>query len=170
MPPDSDATPESRSASRLLIVIALAVTGLAAVFGVTTARSRTQFTEYKEQTLEHPERPLPWVVGDVTPVECVEFSTQWALECPAIESWCFNEAPRIVLDCMKSEDRKAYCESVAGDVETTHFGAKVCQGLRESLPRHLKRPHKKACGSAFRAVAEFCREQLRPAPETASSP
>ena len=153
-PPSSETRPSSR---RILLAIGSVVLLLCVAFGVTTVRSRDEYRRYKESTLEA--GPLPWTLHNYSVQQCVEFSTDWAMECPGVESWCANEAPNLTRQCLASQDRRAYCEDQGDAIASTRFGYKECETLRESVQgRYTKRAHKKHCAASFRAVASWCAE------------
>ena len=130
---------------------------LSVVFGVTVMRQKAQFQEYRAATLE--QQPLPWTQAAMTVDECVEFTVDWAMACPGVESWCFNEAPTLTRQCLESQDRSEACAALGDTVASTKFGYAECEQLRGSVEgRYTKRNHKKFCASSYRAVAEFCRE------------
>ncbi len=148
----------------LLLWLGALVVILCAVFGVTVLRQQAEFREYRAATLES--GPLPWTERLMTPDECVQFSVDWAMGCPGIESWCANESPRLTRLCLESADRSEVCEALGDVVASTHFGYAECEALREPIEgRYTKRNHKKFCASSYRAVAEHCRHNgLAPSP------
>lgn len=151
---DGPARVPRRSARRLLIGIAAAVVVLAVVFGVTTLRQQVRYREYREATLASP----PWRREALPPEACVAFAVDWAMACPGLGSWCENEAPRLVTECMQHGDRSAYCDALGDAVASTDFGVTQCEQMRAGVDgRHLQRAHKKFCAGAVRAVAEHCR-------------
>jgi hypothetical protein len=152
--PGAEPRPSSR---RVLLAIGSVVLLLCVAFGVTTLRSRDQYRRYKESTLES--GPLPWTQQEFSVQQCVEYSTDWAMECPGVESWCSNEAPHLTRQCLASQDRRSYCEEQGDATASTSFGYKECEQLRESVQgRYTKRAHKKHCAASFRAVASWCAE------------
>ena len=159
--PDAPASPSPAARPRsvgLLLVIALLLVGLSVVFGVTTIRSHTAFREYKERTLQ--QQPPPWTQRSMSVPQCVQFTIDWAMDCPSMESWCGNEAPRLTAACLASADRTDYCQEVGDTVASTRFGVHECEALRQDITaKYAKRSHKKYCAAAYRAVAEHCRRQ-----------
>lgn len=140
----------------LLIGVGALVLLLCVVFGVTVMRQQAEYREYRAATLEA--GPLPWTERTMSVEECVEFTVEWAMACPGVESWCANEAPRLTGDCMASTDRREVCNALGDAVASTHFGYAECEALREPVEgRYTKRNHKKFCAASYRAVAEHCR-------------
>lgn len=150
----------------MLAVVGLII-GLSVVFGVTVMRQKAQYQEYRAATLE--QGPLPWTLAPMSVEQCVEFTVDWAMACPGVESWCFNEAPQLTRACLGSRDRTEVCTALGDTVASTHFGYAECEQLREPVEgRYAKRSHKKFCAASYRAVAEFCRQgSAAPAPATA---
>ncbi len=144
------------------------VVALCVVFGVTVMRQKAQYEDYLHQTLEA--GPMPWAQHPMDVGECVEFTVQWAMDCPGVESWCSGQAPRLTRQCLASAERRAACDALGDEVARTQFGYAECEAMRESVEgRYTKRNHKKFCAASYRAVAEYCRE-LRDEPDEAGSP
>jgi hypothetical protein len=155
VPAPTPPAPRPRTRSLVLGIGALVVL-LCVVFGVTVLRQQAEFREYRAATLEA--GPLPWTQRTMSVEECVQFTVDWAMACPGVESWCANEAPRLTRECMQSVDRRETCEQLGDTVASTHFGYAECEALREPVEgRYTKRNHKKFCASSYRAVAESCR-------------
>jgi hypothetical protein len=149
----------------VLLVVFGVVGLLCVVFGVTVMRQKAQFQEYRDATLA--ESP-PWAEGPMTIEQCVAHTVDWAMACPGVESWCFNEAPKLTRECLGSQDRRPACQALGDSVASTHFGYAECEAMRESGEgRYTKRSHKKFCAASYRAVAEYCRQTGGVAPNTA---
>lgn len=154
---DAPASPERPRTRGLLLLVGGAVLLLCVVFGATVIRQKSQYQDYRAATLE--QGPLPWTESAMTIEQCVEFTVDWAMACPGVESWCSNEAPRLTRECLASQDRASACEALGDSVASTHFGYAECEALRESVDgRYTKRSHKKFCAASYRAVAEYCRQ------------
>lgn len=152
-------TAERPRTRRLLLGVGALVVVLSVVFGVTVMRQQARYKEYRAATLEAD--PLPWTQRTMSVEECVQFTVDWAMACPGVESWCANEAPRLTRQCLGSADRQQVCTSLGQDVASTHFGYAECEALREPIEgRYTKRGHKKFCAASYRAVAEHCRETV----------
>jgi len=154
--PAPTSAPRPRTRGLLIGVGALVVT-LCVVFGVTVMRQQAQYREYRAATLEA--GPLPWTQRTMSVEECVQWTVDWAMACPGVESWCANEAPRLTRECLASTDRRPVCEAFGDAVASTQFGYHECEALREAVDgRYTKRSHKKFCAASYRAVAEHCRQ------------
>ena len=144
-----------------MLAIIGAVVLLSVIFGVTVMRQKSQFQDYRAATLE---QEPPWTQAPMTIDQCVEYTVDWAMACPGVESWCFNEAPKLTRACLDSQDRQGSCRELGDSVASTHFGYAECERLRESVEgRYTKRNHKKFCAASYRAVAEYCRQSMGPA-------
>jgi hypothetical protein len=149
--------PQPVRARGLLLGIGAALVVLSALFGWRTLQQRSQYRDYRAQTVD--EADLPWTRGEVDVDTCVSWTTRWGVECSGMEAWCLNETPRLTLACMASSDRSAFCDEAGDAVKSTHFGYKECEALREDVEgRYQKRAHKKYCAAVYRAVAEHCRQ------------
>lgn len=152
--PAPTARPKTRG---LLLGVGAVVVLLCVVFGVTVMRQKAAYQEYRAATLEA--GPLPWTQRTMSVEACVQWTVDWAMACPGVESWCANEAPRLTRECMASADRREICERFGDAVASTTFGYAECEALREPVEgRYTKRSHKKFCAASYRAVAEQCRE------------
>lgn len=153
---DAPAAPRRPPTRGLLFAIGGVVVALCVAFGVSFVRQKSQFEDYRRTTLD--EETMPWEERTLSIEECVEFTVDWAMGCPGVESWCSGHAPRLTLSCLRSADRKETCAALANDMASTHFGYAECEALRESIDgRYTKRSHKKFCAASYRAVAEACR-------------
>lgn len=140
----------------MLVIIGLVVV-LCVIFGVTVVRQKAKFQEYREATLAQGD--LPWTQHPMTVEQCVTYTVDWAMACPAVASWCSNEAPRLTRECLGSQDRQEVCAALGDTVASTHFGYAECERMREPVEgRYTKRSHKKFCAASYRAVAEYCRQ------------
>jgi hypothetical protein len=152
--PAPTARPKTRG---ILIAVAAVVVLLCVVFGVTVMRQQSEYRAYRAATLEA--GPLPWTQRTMSVEECVQWTVDWAMACPGVESWCANEAPRLTRECMASTDRREVCDRFGDAVASTQFGYAECEALREPVEgRYTKRSHKKFCAASYRAVAEHCRQ------------
>lgn len=106
---------------------------------------------FVDQTLENPEAPLPWEVGEVTPTECVDFAMDWTSECTGIKSMCDMYVDRVISLCMRAQSRLTYCELVVDETSTTKFGHEDCR-LR-GVQRNI---NSEACSGAYRAISSYC--------------
>src|SRR5690606_21538944 len=112
-----------------------------------------EYKAYRAATLEA--GPMPWTREPMSVEQCIEFTVDWAMACPGVESWCAGEAPRLTRECLASADRSDYCRELGDEVASTHFGYAECEALREPVEgRYTKRSHKKFCAASYRAVAE----------------
>lgn len=144
------------STRRLLLVIGGGTSVLCVIFGATIVRQHRAFSEYRRATLES--GPMPWETAAMEPAACVGVAVEWAMACPGLGTWCENEAPRLVTNCMASRDRTEYCAEVGDAPARTDFGFDACVQMRETVGgRQAQRSHKKFCAAAYRAVAEACR-------------
>ncbi len=156
--PRAVSTQQAGRGSRILIIIAVVVAGLTAVFGVSSVRSSRVFSEYRSRTLDDPDHPVPWRAGEPSVDDCIDFAIDWATGCPGIQSWCEAEVPRVVRECVASHDRTAYCDDVGDTILSTGFGYHACEERRREIAqKYAKRWHKKYCAKSYRAVADHCR-------------
>jgi hypothetical protein len=158
LPPVDVPAPTSRPKTRgLLLGVAAVVVLLCVVFGVTVMRQQSAYREYRATTLEA--GPLPWTQHPMSVEACIQWTVDWAMACPGVESWCASEAPRLTGECMASVDRREACARFGDAVASTQFGYGECEALREPVEgRYTKRSHKKFCAASYRAVAEHCRQ------------
>jgi len=155
-PNEAEYAPSRLSVVHLLLVLGAIVIGLALVFGGSVWRGRAVFRAYVERTLKAPAHPPK----GRSIAECVEYAVGWGMACPAMETWCANEAPRVAAACFAAGELDTACEGFGDQVFQTGFGVEACQGLRaEVAGKYAKRSHKKYCASSYRALAELCRER-----------
>lgn len=81
---------------------------------------------------------------------CVDAVVLWASRCRAMKSLCDATAPRMMDVCLAAGNRSAYCRKLGQSGNDTHFGFEECRA------RKVKRKTKKACASAYRAIANHC--------------
>jgi len=154
---DAPAHPEPRRSRRLLLILGAVVVALCTAFGVNVVRQKARFEDYRAATLEG--KTMPWEQSELSVDECVEYTVEWAMGCPGVESWCSAHAPRLTMECLGSADRTEACATLGDVVADTHYGYAECEALREPVEgRYAKRSHKKYCAASYRAVAEYCRE------------
>lgn len=82
--------------------------------------------------------------------QCIDEVVRWAGRCKAMKSLCDAEAPRLADVCLAARDRSAYCAQLGDRHRETSFGFKECQA------RKVTRKTKKACATAYRAIANHC--------------
>lgn len=85
-----------------------------------------------------------------TPEQCVDEVVRQAAKCEAMKSLCDASAPRWMNACLRGTDRSAYCASLGSAPRATSFGYEACKR------REVDRRTKKACASAYRAIAAHC--------------
>ena len=150
--------PKKRRALPILVILGVVIVGLTVVFGVTSMDSSRVFSEYRDRTLHDDEHPPPWTRRELGVDECISFALDWATACPGIQSWCEAEVPSVMVQCLESADRTAYCDEVGDEILTTGFGFHDCEDRRESVTeKYAKRWHKKYCAKSYRTIADYCR-------------
>lgn len=142
--------PAERSAQTAWIV--LAVTFLCStLLGVFFFAQYSAVLTYVRTTLEEPERPHAWETRIFTPEECIDAAIAWTGECRGIKTMCDMYVDQVMVLCMESQPRVAYCEALGDRTMTTAFGAEECfaRGTRRNVDAE-------ACSAAYRFIDGFC--------------
>lgn len=157
--PDSGADDEVRRriGVRVLVVMAVVLLILMIGFGRTTAASYEQFDAYQTATLQDAENPPRWKTEALDVDACVDEVLDWVEACPGISSWCESSLPDIMNQCLDTQDRTAYCESVGDAVKSTRFGFHECSARYDQIEGHYARRYaKKHCAILYRVIAGRC--------------
>ncbi|MFV8751805.1 hypothetical protein ACNOYE_14765 [Nannocystaceae bacterium ST9] len=143
---------------RALLVIGLVLGVLMVAFGTMTSRNYDKFAAYQKATLEDPEHPPRWR-SEVVDVEgCVDEVLAWVEACPGVSSWCESALPSVMDECLKTQDRQAYCEEVGDAVLSTRFGYAECAERYDAIDgKYARRAAKKHCSVIYRAIAGHCK-------------
>lgn len=134
--------------------------GAWAVLGVTflcsTALGVYLFAQYSsvlsyvndtlEADVEH-----AWDERPFAPEECIDAALAWTAECSGIKSMCDMYVDQVMVLCMESQPRRAYCEALGDRTMTTEFGARECfaRGTQRNVDAE-------ACAAAYRFIDGFC--------------
>ena len=152
MAPNDEITPESsdRGWGGAGIVLAVIMT-ISVSLGFVLLRNYTMFTRYVRDTLEDPVDPRPWEVEYLTVEQCVDVTLEWAEGCRGVKAMCDEYVPRVMIECMHSQDREAYCENVGDLLAITAFGHEECQarGVQRNVDAE-------ACSAAYRGIDDYC--------------
>lgn len=155
--PEVDAERRRRIGIRVLLVLAVAVAGLMAVFGRTTSRSYKEFDAYQSATLKDPNNPPRWQVETLTVDECVDEVLDWIEACPGVSSWCEGSLLEVMNQCLVTADRSEYCDSVREETLSTRFGYHECAARYDQIDKHYaRRSAKKHCAALYRVIAGHC--------------
>jgi hypothetical protein len=142
---------------RVLLIIGVTLTLLMVVFGRATSKGYDQFTAYQEATLEDPDHPPRWETEALDVGGCVDEALAWVEACPGVSSWCESSLPDVMGQCLETQDRTAYCESVGDAVRSTRFGFEECSSRYDQIEgRYTRRYAKKHCSLIFRVIAGYC--------------
>ena len=96
---------------------------------------------------------------------CVPTVLAWHRRCEAMKSLCDHSIPLAMTHCLAQRDapaeraaeRKSYCKGFVNPSAMGRWTHKKCGEIKVSKKDGAKRGEIKACGYAFRAIAEFCR-------------
>lgn len=149
-PANSDASSNWKTAGVVLLVIFLTSVALGAVL----YRNYSQFLNYAQKTLTHPETPPPWVANaPLSPEGCVDVALDWATNCIGVKSLCDNYVTRVTQECMIEGEgtHVEYCQHIESLTASSSFGARECaaRGVRRDVDAE-------ACGNAYRAIDAHC--------------
>ena len=158
-----DAETRRRIGVRVLLVMGVVLALLMVVFGKTTADSYAKFEAYRATSLEDPQNPPRWQLAarlgyrvserDIA----VDELLAWIEACPGVSSWCESSLPSLTVECLESQDRSAYCESVGDTIKSTRFGYDECSARYDQIDgRFARRYAKKHCSLIYRAIAGHC--------------
>lgn len=139
----------------LALVVGLMV--LAIPFGYSVVAEYRAYAAYVKETVLERSAPPPWADTVFSPGECVNEGLDWIEGCPGMEDFCRGMLPRVVRECLESQDRSAWCEDNGGDVKRTSFGYQICEARREAKgDLERTRIRKQRCALALRALAGHC--------------
>ncbi len=111
----------------ILASVIIGVLLLTAVpYAQSVRREYNRFAEYSKATLHGSETP-PWDTKVFSPEDCVVVSMEWLAACPGIDDFCIDGAREVTRRCIKSQDRKAWCEAQRENWATTNFGYTWCK-------------------------------------------
>ena len=144
------AVPAERSAQTAWIVLALTFL-CSTLLGVAFFAKYSAVLTYVRTTLEEPERPHAWDTRIFTPEECIDAAIAWTGECKGIKTMCDMYVDQVMVLCMESQPRVAYCEALGDRTMTTAFGAEEC--FARGTQRHVDA---EACSAAYRFIDGFC--------------
>ena len=121
------------------------------LLGLWLFHNYTTFQRHVRDTLEFPDEPFAWEEGVLSPEECVDEALDWATECRGVKAMCDEYVPRIVRECLGSQDRVGFCEALGDATQETSFGHPEClsRGVRRNVDAE-------ACGSAYRTIDDYC--------------
>jgi hypothetical protein len=152
-----DAEARRRIGVRVLLVIGVVLAVLMVVFGRATAKGYDQFEAYQSATLGDPANPPRWQTEALDIDGCVDEVLDWIEACPGVSSWCEGSLPDVMNQCLTSQDRSAYCESVGDAVLSTRFGFDECSARYDQIEgRYARRYAKKHCSIIYRVIAGHC--------------
>lgn len=142
---------------RVLVVLGVVIAILMVVFGQATAAGYDQFEAYRASTLDDPAHPPRWQTEALDVEDCVDEVLAWVESCPGVSSWCEGSLPDVMNQCLDTQDRTAYCESVGDAVLSTRFGFEECSARYDQIEgRYARRYAKKHCSILFRVIAGRC--------------
>lgn len=155
--PGVDEEARRRIGVRVLVVIGVALLILMLAFGRTTAASYEEFDAYQSATLQDPDKPPRWQTEVLGVDECVDEVLDWIEACPGVSSWCESSLPDVMNQCLDTQDRTAYCESVGDAIKSTRFGFDECSARYDQIEgRYARRYAKKHCSILYRVIAGRC--------------
>lgn len=157
-PPEGpDDAARQRIGVRVLVILGVVLTLLMIVFGRTTAKGYDEFEAYRGATLEDPDNPPRWTTEVLDVDGCVDEVLVWIEACPGVSSWCEGSLPDVMNQCLASQDRSDYCDSVGDAVMTTRFGFEECSARYDKIDeRFARRYAKKHCSLIYRVIAGYC--------------
>ncbi|MCA9682990.1 MAG: hypothetical protein KC457_12395 [Myxococcales bacterium] len=156
----ADAEARRRTGLRVLLTIAVVLSGLMVVFGSTTARNYDEFEAYRRATLENQEAPPRWQVEHLDVDGCVDAVLDWIEDCPGVSSWCEGSLPDVTNSCLETIDLGPYCQEVGDEVMSTRFGYGECAERYDAIEgRYARRAAKKHCSLIYRTLAGRCQQQ-----------
>ena len=150
---------KTRISATTLGLLAIGATLLVAwPYAQSVLRENRAFTDYVRETLREPAQPLPWVLREVSPEECIALAGAWVDGCPGVDEFCNGALPEFMRVCLGSADRASYCAAQGDAIFTTGFGYHACEALLDGLDRSRSKQVEKHCAAGYRAVADHCRD------------
>jgi hypothetical protein len=145
------------SPSRILWILGGAILLLCAVFGWRTVDARNDFDDYRQSTLVDGAAELPWQDAEMGVEACIDYALEWALECPAMDTWCHNYLPEVLAKCLDSQSREIFCQEGTTQSFGTSYGYAQCEERVSRVEeKYRKRTTKKLCVRAKKAVLAYC--------------
>ncbi|PRP92064.1 hypothetical protein ENSA5_51580 [Enhygromyxa salina] len=142
---------------RVLVVLGVVLALLMVVFGRATVKGYDEFEAYKSSTLEDPNNPPRWETEALDVDGCVDEALAWIEACPGVSSWCEASLSNVMRQCLATQDRSEYCESVGDAVLSTRFGFEECSARYDQIEgRYARRYAKKHCSLIYRVIADSC--------------
>ena len=155
--PDLDDEARRAIGVRVLVIIGVVLMVLMIVFGRQTAKGYDEFEAYRAATLHDAANPPRWQTEDLDIDGCVDAVLDWIEACPGVSSWCEGSLPDVTNQCLDTQDRSAYCESVGDAVKSTRFGFEECSARYDKIEgRYARRYAKKHCSLIYRTIAGRC--------------
>lgn len=157
----ADAEARRRIGLRVLLIIAVVLSGLMVVFGSTTARNYDEFEAYRHATLEDPEAPPRWQAEQLDVDGCVDAVLDWIEACPGVSSWCEGSLPDVTNSCLETIELGPFCQAVGDEVMSTRFGYGECAERYDAIEgRYARRAAKKHCSLIYRTLAGRCQDAV----------
>ena len=107
--------------------------------GLYLAFSYSNFLGYVRDSLDSPEHPPAWAATPFSPEKCVDSALAWARECKGMKTACDLYVSRVVNECLASQDRLAYCQTLGETGSTTRFGLRRNKLAPARMSRRAKR-------------------------------
>ena len=118
------------------------------------------FSQYKrsDQHLVSSKQALYEAGATLDTEGCVDAVLEWFGDCQALEAVCDKAVDTMMLSCLAAQDRKAECDALEGQLDSTHLDFERCasRGLN-AHEDHSKRRPSNACASTYRAFADWCK-------------
>ena len=151
------AADSSRSRSKIIPIMIVAVVVLCGIFGWRTVKARRDFDAYRIRTLIDEADQLPWAQSPQDVEACIDYALEWTLECPAMDTWCHSYMPDVLGRCLDSQPRDAFCATGVKQEFGTSYGYHECEArVAQVDQKYRKRATKKICVRAKKAVLAYC--------------
>lgn len=141
---------QKQNARRFLLKVVAAIAVVSAILSVFIIRNLDQF----QKTMDHSLSKLSQEGAKLSVDECAVKVVDEVRHCTGMLSLCEQSVPRLMTTCLSAQSRAEDCKARAEDLDTARLGYKEC-AARGEVGR--KKPE---CGTAYRAFADYCRENF----------